>query len=121
MYADDVTLCLQYNDPAQSLALQSNPNAFQTWSMDKELNLNGSKCKLMTFVRVSPQYSTYTLSGCVLDRITHADDFGVYMDPKLKFSDHITTMVNKTRGVLAFIKRWSKEFDVPYATKTLFI
>jgi len=30
-------------------------------------------------------------------------------------------MVNKARGVLAFIKRWSKEFDDPYVTKTLFI
>jgi len=47
MYADDVKLCLQYNDPAQSLALQSDLNAFQTWCMDNELNLNGSKCKLM--------------------------------------------------------------------------
>jgi len=43
------------------------------------------------------------------------------MDPKLKFSNHITTMVNKARGVLAFIKRWSKKFDDPYVTKTLFI
>jgi len=46
----------------------------------------------MTFFRVSP------LSGCVLDRITHADDLGVYMDPKLKFSDYITTMVKKRKG-----------------------
>jgi len=60
--------------------------------MGNELNLNGSKCKLMTFFRVSPHYTTYTLSGWVLDRITHAEDLGVYMDPKLKFSDHITTM-----------------------------
>jgi len=56
----------------------------------------------------------------VLDRITHADDLGVYMDPKLKFSDHITPMVSKARGVLAFIKR-SKEFDDPYVAKRLFI
>jgi len=89
--------------------------------MDNKLNLYGSKCKLMTFFRVSPHYSTYTLSGCALDRISHADDLGVYMDPRLKFSDHITTMVNKARGVLAFIKRWSKEFDDPYVTNTLFI
>jgi len=73
----------------------------------------------MTFIRVSPHYST--LSGCALDRIMHADELGVYMDPKLKFSDNITTMVNKARGVLAFIKRWSKEFYDPYVTKTLFI
>jgi len=30
-------------------------------------------------------------------------------------------MVNKARGVLAFIKRWSKEFDDPYVIKTFFI
>jgi len=41
----------------------------------------------------------------VLNRITHADDLGVHTDPKLKFSDHINIMVNKARGVLAFIKR----------------
>jgi len=86
MYADDVKLCLQYNDPAQSLALQSDLNALQTWCMDNELNLNGSKCKLMTFFCVSPHYSTFTLSGFALDRITHANDLGVYMDPKLLFT-----------------------------------
>jgi len=88
--------------------------------MEYELNLNGSNCKLMTYFRVSPHYSTYTLSGCALDRTTYADDLGVYMDPLIKFFGHITTMVNKARGVLAFIKRWSKEFDDPYVTKTLF-
>jgi len=83
------------------------------------LNLNDSKCNLMTYFRVSPHYSTYTLSA--LDRISHAVDLGVHMDPKLKFSDHITTITIKARGVLTFIKRWSKEFDDPYVTKTLFI
>jgi len=39
MNADDVRLCLQYNDPAQSLALQSDLNAFQTWYMDNKLGL----------------------------------------------------------------------------------
>jgi len=49
MYADDVELCLQYNDPAKSLALQSDLNAFQKWCMDNELNFNDSKCKLFFF------------------------------------------------------------------------
>jgi len=43
------------------------------------------------------------------------------MDPKLKFFDHITSMVNKARAVLAFIKRRSREFDDPYLTKAMFI
>jgi len=45
----------------------------------------------------------------------------VLLDPKLKFSDHISSIVNKARGVLGFIKRWSKELDDPFMTKTLFI
>jgi len=40
---------------------------------------------------------------------------------KQKYSDHISTIVNKASGVLGFIKRWSKEFDDPYLTKTLLI
>jgi len=30
-------------------------------------------------------------------------------------------MVNKAKGVLALIKRWSKEFEDPYTTKTLYV
>jgi len=33
----------------------------------------------------------------------------------------MVSMVNKARGALDFIKRWSKAFDDPYITKTLFI
>jgi len=73
----------------------------------------------MTFCRVNPIRTTYALSGCLLDRITRVDDIGVLLDPKLKFFDHISTIVNKARGVLGFIKRCSK--DDPYLTKTLFI
>jgi len=64
--------------------------------MDNDLNLNGFKCKLLTFFRVIPHYSTYTLSCYVLDRITHADDLKVYMDPKLKFSDHFLVTSHPT-------------------------
>jgi len=78
--------------------------------MDNELKwLNGSKCKLMTFFRVNPHYSTYTLSGCGLDRTTHADDLGVYMDPKLKFSDHITTMVNNKPGACLHLSKGGRK------------
>jgi len=85
------------------------------------LDLNGSKCKVMTFCRANPIRMTYTLSGCFLDRITRVDDLGVLLNPKLKFSDHISSIVHKARGVLGFIRRWSKEFDDPDLTKTLFI
>jgi len=68
----------------------------------------------MTFCRVNLIHVTYTIGGCFLDRITH----GV-LDLKLKFSNHISSIVN--RGMLGFIKRWSKEFDGLYITETLLI
>jgi len=54
MYADDVKLYQQYNEPAQSLDLQSDLHAFRTWFNDNKLILIGSKCKGMTFFRVDP-------------------------------------------------------------------
>lgn len=38
----------------------------------------------------------------------------------LRFSEHISTMVNKAIGVLGFKKRRFKEFDDPYLTRTLY-
>jgi len=40
-----------------------------------------------------------------LDRKTWVDDLDVLLNPKLKFSDHISTIVNKAWGVLGLIKR----------------
>jgi len=65
--------------------------------MIKKIILNCSKIKVITFIRVNPYFTNYTLSGYELDL-------------KLKFSDYY------------FIyNRWSKEFSDPYVTKTLFI
>jgi len=117
MYADDVKLCLQYKDTSCHLDLQSHLDRFQIWCRDNVLDLLDVldlKCKVMTFCRFNPIRTTYTLSGCPVNRITRVDDLGVLLDPKLKFSNHISTIVNKARGVLGFIKRWSKEFDDPY-------
>jgi len=55
-----------------------------------------------------------------LDRISLVKSV-VLLDPRLRFADHISSMVNKVRGALCFIKRWSKEFDDPYVTQNLLI
>jgi len=57
-----------------------------------------SKRKVMIFCRVKPIYTTY--------RIPRVDDLGVLLDPSgLKFSHHISTLVNKVRGVLGLKKK----------------
>jgi len=61
---------------------------FKLCAMIKKIILNCSKRKVITFIRLNPFFTDYTLSGYELDRITHVDDLGVYMDLKLKFSDY---------------------------------
>jgi len=49
---------------ADSLALQSDLDGCQTWCNYEKLNLNCSKCKVMTFFRVGPHYTNKTQSVC---------------------------------------------------------
>ena len=48
-------------------------------------------------------------------------DLGIVMDPKLNFINHINATISKTRSLLGFVKRWCKEFNDPFTTKTLFV
>jgi len=82
MYADDVKLCLQYKDNSCQFNLQCDLNNFQTWCFTNLLDLNGSKC-----------------TG-TLDRITLVNDLGVLLSPRLKFADHISSMMNKARSAI---------------------
>lgn len=42
------------------------------------------------------------------------------LDEKLKFKNHISFIINKAKSILAWIKRFSYEFDDPWIIKRLF-
>ena len=48
-------------------------------------------------------------------------DLGILMDRKFNFINHINTTISKAKSSLGFVKRWFKEFNDPFTTKTLFI
>ena len=75
----------------------------------------------MTFSRNRPYLGLYTIDSTLLQRITSVKDLGVLFDCKLNFNLHISTIVNEAKGVLGFIKRWSKEFNDPFTTKLLYV
>jgi hypothetical protein len=45
------------------------------------------------------------LGGTVLDRVSSIHDFGVIMDEKNTFSEHVDVMVAKAFAILEFIRR----------------
>lgn len=85
------------------------------------MNLNLKKCKYMPFARKKLLLYKYNIHNCNLEQVDTYVDLGVTLDPKLRFNLHINVCVNKAKGVLGFIKRWAKEFDDPYVTKTLYV
>lgn len=63
----------------------------------------------------------FFLDGIKLEFVDSFVDLGILLDTKLDFISHINATANKARGVLAFIKRWAKEFSDPYITRQLYI
>jgi len=70
----------------------------------------------MTFYRCNPSLHSYLIGNIALERIFSVHDLGVLFDYKLSFEDHISTISNKARSLLALIKRWSRKFDDLYTT-----
>lgn len=120
MYADDVKIFLSLQQNSDFSLLQNDLDNFCTWCHQNLMELNTKKCKIMIFSRGREIVHPYFLSNCQLELVTSFSDLGILLDTKLNFIQHITMAVNKARGVLAFIKRWSKEFDDPTVTKRLF-
>ena len=57
----------------------------------------------------------------MLEFVNSFVDLGILMDPKLNFINHINATISKARSSLGFAKRWCKEFNDPFTTKTLFV
>ena len=121
MYADDVKLFLSYSDYNCQRLLQEDLVALETWCEYNLMRLNLGKCKCMSFFRRPRIISSYSLIGSRLEFVNSFVDLGILMDPKLNFINHINATISKARSSLGFVKRWCKEFNDPFTTKTLFV
>lgn len=120
MYADDVKIFLSYNNCCDQIHLQHDLNRFYEWCGANLMELNLKKCKHMHFSRRLSALCFYNFGDYQLESVKTILDLGVLLDAKLEFSQHVTMTINKARGVLAFIKRWAKEFKDPLITKQLY-
>lgn len=60
------------------------------------------------------------MNNNILTKTNKILDLGVLFDPKLTFNDHVDYIAGRANSMLGFIKRWAKELDDPYVTKSLF-
>lgn len=122
LYADDVKNFYSFSNDQDCWKLQHDFDQIVRWSEVNGLCLNVKKCKVMTFSRTANFIeSTYKLNGQNLERCESFSDLGVLFDRKLSFTPHIENIISKAFSRLGMIKRWAKELNDPYVTKSLYV
>lgn len=121
MFADDLKLYKRVASQEDCLLLQHDLNRLSNWCIINRLDLNISKCKIMTFSRKKTiiNYS-YSLQDSPLIRVSTVVDLGLLMDPKLNFNDHICLKISKAKSMLGFVKRVTTDFNDINALKSLY-
>ncbi|MCP3849730.1 MAG: hypothetical protein GY694_05770, partial [Gammaproteobacteria bacterium] len=105
IFADDTKI---YNICENFKILQGDLEALQFWSEKWQLFFNIDKCVCLHFGRKNPKVDyTITCKGRsqALQESNEEKDLGVTFDTKLKFDQHINTVINKANKVLGLIKR----------------
>jgi hypothetical protein len=122
LYADDVKIFHSYSSYTDCWKIQHDFDRLVDWSGLNCLSLNIKKCKIMSFSR-KPSFivNNYMLNGQDMERCDKFNDLGVLFDKKLTFIPHIDIIVSKASSRLGLIKRWAKELNDPYVTKSLYV
>ena len=93
LYADDAKLCRHITSQEDNLSLQRAIDRFKNWSDTWLLQLNISKCKVVSYRMKDRTDTSYSISHngetYALDKNDKIKDLGVTFDYRLTFHDHI--------------------------------
>ena len=103
MFADDTKLYRHVDTIEDQQHLQKDLDELVKWAETWKMKFNASKCKVLHIGRTNPQHEytmregseTTTLEVTALEK-----DLGIYVDPEMKFSQHIENQVNKANRIL---------------------
>ncbi|XP_063921238.1 uncharacterized protein LOC135136039 [Zophobas morio] len=96
LFADDFKLFSIINSVSDCFLLQQNLNSVTRWCDSNRLQLNISKCRVVSYSRKQDIITySYNVNGILMERSQTVKDLGVVFDSKLAIIDHINTTVNK--------------------------
>lgn len=120
-YADDLKIFLEVTSVDHASVLQSNLDIVVEWCRANGLELNESKCTVVSYTRkMSPILTEYSIGDEALQRCSTVKDLGVTFDTKLSFICHIESVCVSASKMLGFIMRVSKYFNDIDLLKTLY-
>ena len=108
MYADDAKIYREIKSEIDCNELQNDLNKLQAWSQRWQLKFNPQKCSVVNVGKKSIDYM-YTVSTeegeIQLNKTTGEKDLGVYIDTKLTYDEHITSIVSKANRMIGLVWR----------------
>lgn len=121
LFADDLKIYLNISSLQDCVKLQNDVNTIQNWCTSNKLNLNISKCKVVTFTKKhSGIQFLYDIDGNILERTNSIKDLGIKFNSKLNFSEHMNDISVKAMRMLGFIVRNCRTFTNIQAFKILY-
>lgn len=120
-FADDMKIYAKITSVSDAENLQADLVRLEDYCVCSELDLNTSKCSVVTFSRKrNAIHFDYVLKGKTLQRVSTMSDLGVVHDSKLLFDTHIDTIVTKATRALGFVMRSSQDFKDAKTLKILY-
>lgn len=119
LFADDLKIFLKVDTFDHARQLQQDINIIIDWCAKNNLQLNVSKCHVMSFTRrhlINLQYFNYNINGISLARVNTVKD----LDQKLTFEAHVNNITNKAYRTLGFISRSLNKFKNVNTYKILY-
>ena len=124
-YADDLTVVAQLEYASVSVELQKDLCRINRWSYQNGIRINASKsCVMRISHKRKPGAPYYSYGDTELPIVTNTNILGVMFDKKLDWKLQIESVMSKSRRMLGFCFRHTKEagpdaFRVLYSSLVL--
>lgn len=121
LFADDLKLYHKIEGDSDSTLLQRNLDHIVSWCNLNRLQLNASKCSIVSFSKkVSIAIFDYRVNNLLLLRVENITDLGVVYDNRFTFNKHIEKVISESSRMLGFLYRNCREFENLSTLKLLF-
>lgn len=113
IFADDLKIFTAIRSETDCINLQTELTTIERWCSANNLQLNVTKCKIVTYTRkVNPLTFNYSINGTAVARVSTIKDLGVHFDRALTFSVHRDNIISSATKMLGFLIRNSRSFQI---------
>ena len=106
LFADDTIMYRTINSERDGVSLQQDLNQLAAWEEKWQMKFHPKKCSVIRITRrKKPIICDYILHGHILESKTDSKYFGVEINNKLCWNNHIDNICKKANSSLAFLRR----------------